>query len=541
MSDPTIEGAPVIDASDPSAFVGPSALPAVTVPTFRPSCWSRGISPELVVEGYRQGAFPWPDPFSLSQNLYPWGRLFPCTVLRASHLHLSHSLKKRVRDALAGHYCGHPLSIILDSDFDEVLDTLAEHHREKGGTWISDDMIRVWKTLHRAGHAHSVGVWVDGELAGGLYFTSVGRMLYGESMFSRLTDVSKLALAALLSFCRLTHQPVIDCQMATRHIGLLGGEHVSGDVFMTINRQLTELEPFSWHQAKNLSLIPFLRAANPELRPRQPRPEQAKTSLVPEHRLAFAGNLMVEVAAVRSPCNYYDTRISTMEVIPVSPSDPQVSLLYNRLIDSGFRRDSGYLYRLGCENCRRCIPTRIDVGTFRPDDTMRRTLRRNSDLIMTELPLGELTDEQYALYKRYQKVRHKDGTMGRMSRTDVGKVLFSTCVDTRILEFRRPPEDENPNRLMMVCIIDRLDGAISAVYTFYDPDEPKLSLGTFGILREIEYARENGLRYVYLGYWLPGYPGMDYKTRFQPLSIQWDEEWIPQTSFSADPRILDQA
>ena len=128
-----------------------------------------------------------------------------------------------------------------------------------------------------------------------------------------------------------------------------------------------------------------------------------------------------------------------------------------------------------------------------------------------------------------------------MSRTDVGKVLFSTCVDTRILEFRRPPEDENPNRLMMVCIIDRLDGAISAVYTFYDPDEPKLSLGTFGILREIEYARENGLRYVYLGYWLPGYPGMDYKTRFQPLSIQWDEEWIPQTSFSADPRILDQA
>lgn len=93
----------------------------------------------------------------------------------------------------------------------------------------------------------------------------------------------------------------------------------------------------------------------------------------------------------------------------------------------------------------------------------------------------------------------------------------------------------------MVCIIDRLDDAISAVYNFYNPDEPKLSLGTYGILREIEYARANGLSYVYLGYWLPGYPGMDYKTRFQPLSIFWGRSWIPQTSFEADPAILDQA
>ena len=91
----------------------------------------------------------------------------------------------------------------------------------------------------------------------------------------------------------------------------------------------------------------------------------------------------------------------------------------------------------------------------------------------------------------------------------------------------------------MVCIIDCLDNALSAVYTFFDPDVPKLSLGTFGILSEIEYARRNGLSYVYLGYWLPGYSGMDYKTRFQPMDIFWENGWMPERKFTADPKLLD--
>ena len=150
-----------------------------------------------------------------------------------------------------------------------------------------------------------------------------------------------------------------------------------------------------------------------------------------------------------------------------------------------------------------------------------------------------MTEEQYELYKRYQDSRHRRSVMADMDRSTVSTVLFSTCSDTRLLEFRTSPDAPRPNELKMVCIIDCLDNALSAVYTFFDPDVPKLSLGTFGILSEIEYARRNGLSYVYLGYWLPGYPGMDYKTRFQPMDIFWENGWMPERKFTADPKLLD--
>lgn len=228
-----------------------------------------------------------------------------------------------------------------------------------------------------------------------------------------------------------------------------------------------------------------------------------------------------------------------MEVIPLASFDPRVKRMYNRLIPEGFRRDSTYLYRLRCANCRRCIPTRLDVTQFHPDATMRRTLNRNRNLIMNEVSLAPINDEQWALYQRYQNGRHEGGSMSKMTREQVNSVLFATCTDSRFLEFRTSSDSENPNELKMVCIIDRLDDALSAVYTFYDPDAPKLSLGTFGILSEIEYAQQNGLRYVYLGYWLPDYPNMDYKKRFQPMEILWSGQWIPERTFVADPNLLE--
>lgn len=250
--------------------------------------------------------------------------------------------------------------------------------------------------------------------------------------------------------------------------------------------------------------------------------------------------MLFHTLAIDGTCNYYeDGRRSTMEVIPLTSTDPRVTPMYNRLIEAGFRRDSTYLYRLACNECRRCIPTRIDVHAFRPDDTMRRTMKRNASLVMRELKLAPMTEEQYELYKRYQDSRHRRSVMADMDRSTVSTVLFSTCSDTRLLEFRTSPDAPRPNELKMVCIIDCLDNALSAVYTFFDPDVPKLSLGTFGILSEIEYARRNGLSYVYLGYWLPGYPGMDYKTRFQPMDIFWENGWMPERKFTADPKLLD--
>lgn len=534
-TDYTLDGIPIIEADDIAGVVAPVPPTNPQSAVFSPVFWSKGLSPALAVEGYRRGCFPWPDEEAAAENLYPWGRLFPCTLLPTNGIHLPHAFKKRVRDALAGHYQGHPLFVLLDEDFDELIEALAAFHREKSGTWITDEMIRTWKALFLEGHAHSVSVYVDDELVGGLYFTSVGRMLYGESMFSRLDDTGKLALVALAAFAQLTHHPFIDCQMATQHVAALGAGLLPGERFLQLNAHLASRPVFDWSQARALSLLPFLKAAHPDLTPRPPSENDAKTSLIPESRLAVAGNLLLHVSAVQTPCSYFDTKVSTMEVVPLSPRSPQVRMLYNKIIDAGFRRDSTYLYRLDCCGCRRCTPTRIDVELFNPDATMRRIFRRNASLVMTERPLADITDEQYALYQRYQSVRHTDGSMGKMTKDEVNRVLFATCADTRILEFRTPSDAASPNTLKMVCIIDRLLDGISAVYTFYDPDAPALSLGTYGILSEIEYAKANHLRHLYLGYWLPAYPGMDYKTRFQPLEIYRDGIWRLQKDCPIDP------
>ena len=522
----------IIDADNVAGLLPPVVPAPEEEPAYKTSCFTRGLTPELVVEGYRLGSFPWPDEDALQKGLYPWGRLFPCTLISTDEVHLTHSLKKRIRDALAGHYKDRRLNIYMDIDFNGTIDAIADFHQESGDTWISDEILDTWKTLHLMGHAHAVSVYVDDELMGGLYFTVVGRMIYGESMFSLDDDLSKIALVALAAFAKRTHHPLIDCQMPTRHVAQLGAYRFDADSFLRVNAILTATDSFQWDQAKLLDLIPFLRSVYQDLKPRPPK-TPLEDNDIPQFRLATVGNMMLSVSALNVPCSYYETRMSTMEIVPLPAGHPQLPPLYDQLVDAGFRRDSSYLYRLACAGCRKCIPTRLDTRRFRPTDSMKRALKKNADLVMRELPLTAITDEQYDLYKRYQDRRHLDGVMGKMTKDEVNQVLFSTCARSSILEFRKPDTSDEPNRLMMICIIDKLQNGISAVYNFFEPDCPKLSLGTFGIVSEIEFVRRAGLRYVYLGYWLPGYPGMDYKTHYQPLDIFWDDTWIPQTAFDA--------
>lgn len=537
-TDPTFPGVRLITPSNIEDFVAPIPSHQMKDFEFEPSCCSFGLSPELVVEGYRQGAFPWPYPNNAEYtHLYPWGRLFPCTVFQSTKIHLTHSMKKRVKAALRYEYQSLPLQILLDDDFDAVIEEIALYHQERNkDTWMTQELIETWKALHQLGHAHSVSVYVDDVLVGGLYFTSVGRMVYGESMFARATDASKLALVGLAAFCSSVNLPFIDCQMPTEHTLRFGAEIIPGDLFLKLNRTLAQAPDYNWLRAKGMSLIPFIEKQWPALAPSL---DQRDDDAPPERHLTQAGGLLFETVHIRSTCSYFDNRSLTMEVLPLPSNDSRVQTMYCQLISEGFRRDSTYLYRLRCQNCRRCIPTRIDVTQFHPNATMRRTLNRNRHLIMKEVPLEAITDEQWSLYQRYQNGRHTGGAMSKMTRTQVNSVLFSTCSDSRCLEFRTPSDAEHPNDLKMVCIIDCLDDAISAVYTFYDPDVPKLSLGTFGILSEIEYAQQHGLRFVYLGYWLPDYPNMDYKKRFQPMEIFWSDHWIPERTFVADPKLLE--
>lgn len=174
-----------------------------------------GLQPNRLEEAYRQGVFPW---FSTGQPVLWWSPA-PRTVLRTADFALSRSLRKTIRRFLATPGC----TLRFDHAFERVIDACAHTPRRgQDGTWIVPQMVRAYTAWHRLGRVHSVETWVDGELVGGLYAVAIGHMVYGESMFAHRTDASKIALAALVAFCRARGVEMIDCQQATRHLLSLG-------------------------------------------------------------------------------------------------------------------------------------------------------------------------------------------------------------------------------------------------------------------------------------------------------------------------------
>ncbi len=178
-----------------------------------------GLAVPRLCEAYRQGIFPWYAP---GQPVL-WWCPDPRMVLQVRDFRLSRSLAKTLRRFLATPGC----ELRFDHDFAAVIGACASTPREgQRGTWIVPEMVRAYTALHRAGVAHSVETWVDGRLVGGLYAISLGRMVFGESMFSHRTDASKLALAALVAWCRGHGVPWIDCQQETGHLASLGAAPV---------------------------------------------------------------------------------------------------------------------------------------------------------------------------------------------------------------------------------------------------------------------------------------------------------------------------
>lgn len=168
---------------------------------------------------YRRGIFPWYAP---GQPVLWWSP-DPRMVLPVAEFKLSRSLRKRLQQFLRSPGC----AFRFDSRFESVVQACASTPREgQDGTWIVPDMVEAYLRLHRAGLAHSVETWIDGELVGGLYGLLIGRMFFGESMFSHRTDASKLALAALVAHCRSLGIPLVDCQQHTQHLASLGARTV---------------------------------------------------------------------------------------------------------------------------------------------------------------------------------------------------------------------------------------------------------------------------------------------------------------------------
>ena len=168
------------------------------------------LSPERLLAAYRKGIFPW---YSEDQPILWWSP-DPRAVLFPDELKLSRSLRKTLRKR--------PFEVTLDQAFTEVMEACAEPRADGLGTWITDEMLNAYTRLHQLGHAHSAECWADGELVGGLYGVALGGVFFGESMFARRTDASKVAFVHLVAQLRAWDFVLIDCQVGTVHLTSLG-------------------------------------------------------------------------------------------------------------------------------------------------------------------------------------------------------------------------------------------------------------------------------------------------------------------------------
>lgn len=203
--------------------------------------------------------------------------------------------------------------------------------------------------------------------------------------------------------------------------------------------------------------------------------------------------------------------------------------LNDLLTQGGFRRSQNIAYRPACEACRACVSVRVLVQDFRRTDNMQRVWRRNSDLIGKEY-LAEPSSEQYSLFRKYILDRHGDGGMSDMSVIDYAMMVEDSHVRTRLIEYRRRGPDSfmtgaGTGDLVAVALTDEMGDGLSMVYSFFDPEAEKRSLGTFLILDHIERARLAGKPHVYLGYWVEGSRKMAYKTRFFPQEHLGPSGW----------------
>jgi leucyl-tRNA---protein transferase len=216
-------------------------------------------------------------------------------------------------------------------------------------------------------------------------------------------------------------------------------------------------------------------------------------------------------------CSYLEDRSARMVFI-----DPQHHVdepTLSELSRQGFRRSGDFIYRPECHHCRQCLSARIAANDFQINSSQKRALKHNQDLRLAVRPTRQATDVHYRLYERYIKKRHADGDMYPPSREQFDKFLVESCTHSFFLEFWLA------DQLLCVATCDELDDGISAVYTFFDPDLPQRSLGTFAILMQVDWVKQHGLSYIYLGYWVPESAKMRYKAQFSPLEILIDGRW----------------
>ncbi len=215
-------------------------------------------------------------------------------------------------------------------------------------------------------------------------------------------------------------------------------------------------------------------------------------------------------------CGYFSEKKATTAYI-----HPNFSLTtddYSRLIEQGFRRSGEYVYQPQCQNCDECIPVRLPVDQFVAARNQKRCLKKNADLTYS-IKTASYHPEHFELYKRYQSWKHPDGTMQQVDHNSYLSFLRSSWCSTCFVEFRL---DE---QVVAVSVIDTLNDALSAVYTFYAPELDSRSLGVYSILWQINYAKHLKLEWLYLGYWIKKSQKMSYKNQYRPIEAFIDDRW----------------
>ena len=215
-------------------------------------------------------------------------------------------------------------------------------------------------------------------------------------------------------------------------------------------------------------------------------------------------------------CGYFSAR--TAQNLVIDPASPHLAQIYDAALLRGYRRAGGHVYHPHCRRCQACVPARVPVADFRPDRSQRRNLRRNADLAVSLEPAA-YSDEYFDLYRRYLDARHAGGGMDNPAEDDFTRFLYTNWSPTAFVALRLR------GTLLGVAVTDFASSGVSAVYTFFDPDERARGLGTYAILCQIDLARERALPHVYLGYWIAGHAKMDYKARFRPLELLGPTGW----------------
>lgn len=216
-------------------------------------------------------------------------------------------------------------------------------------------------------------------------------------------------------------------------------------------------------------------------------------------------------------CSYFADRLAQNAVLDPDHNDQR--WLYDFAITRGFRRSGDFIYRTRCANCQACQASRIVVDAFKPDRTQRRLLKRNSDLSV-HVEKAHHSDEYFALYQRYLRLRHTSAGMDQATREDFSRFLLCEWATQEFITLRRGDE------LMALAITDVTASGLSAVYTCFAPECPERSLGVMMILQQIQRARELNLPYVYLGFWIKDHPKMHYKSRYRAFEFLDKDRWV---------------